>query len=79
MVQLSYPGVYVVEKPSGVNTITGVATSIAAFFGRTQKGPIDKAVRCLGHADFLRAFGGAHPESEIGASVKLFFDNVGTD
>ncbi|WP_209425157.1 phage tail sheath C-terminal domain-containing protein [Pararhodobacter sp. SW119] len=79
MVQLSYPGVYVVEKPSGVNTITGVATSIAAFFGRTQKGPIDKAVRCLGHADFLRAFGGAHPESEIGASVKLFFDNGGTD
>lgn len=79
MVQLSYPGVYIVEKSSGVNTITGVATSIAAFFGRTQKGPIDKAVRCLSYADFLRSFGGAHPESEIGASVKLFFDNGGTD
>ena len=79
MVQLSYPGVYIVEKSSGVNTITGVATSIAAFFGRTQKGPIDKAVRCLSYADFLRNFGGAHPNSEIGASVKLFFDNGGTD
>ncbi len=79
MVQLSYPGVYVVEKPSGVNTITGVATSIAAFFGRTQKGPVDKAVRLLSFADFLRNFGGAHPDSEIAASVKLFFDNGGTD
>ncbi|MFZ1479358.1 MAG: hypothetical protein WAT25_01130, partial [Paracoccaceae bacterium] len=79
MVQLSYPGVYVVEKSSGVNTITGVATSIAAFSGRTQKGPIDRAVRCLGYPDFLRSFGGAHPESEIGAAVKLFFDNGGTD
>ena len=79
MVQLSYPGVYIVEKSSGVNTITGVATSIAAFFGRTQKGPIDSAVRCLSYADFLRSFGGPHPESEIGAAVKLFFDNGGTD
>ncbi len=79
MVQLSYPGVYIVEKPSGVSTITGVSTSIAAFFGRTRKGPIDKAVRCLGYADFLRVFGGAHPDSEIGASLKLFFDNGGTD
>ena len=79
MVQFSYPGVYVFEKSSGVNTITGVATSIAAFFGRTQKGPINRAVRCLGYPDFLRSFGGAHPESEIGAAVKLFFDNGGTD
>jgi phage tail sheath protein FI len=79
MVQLSYPGVYIVEKSSGVNTITGVSTSIAAFFGRTLKGPIDKAVRCLGYADFLRSFGGPHPDSEIGAAVKLFFDNGGTD
>lgn len=79
MVAVSYPGVYIVEKPSGVNTITGVSTSIAAFFGRTVKGPINKAVRCLSYSDFLRNFGGAHPSSEIGASVKLFFDNGGTD
>ena len=45
MVQVSYPGVYVVEVPSGVHTITGVSTSIAAFLGRTSKGPMNKAVR----------------------------------
>ncbi len=79
MVQLSYPGVYIVEKSSGVKTITGVATSIAAFFGRTQKGPVNRPIRCLSYADFLRNFGGAHPQSEIGLSVKMFYDNGGSD
>ncbi len=31
MVQVSYPGVYIEEIPSGAHTIAGVATSIAAF------------------------------------------------
>ncbi len=31
MVQVSYPGVYIQEVPSGVHTITSVATSITAF------------------------------------------------
>ena len=30
---LTYPGVYIEEVPSGVRTITGVATSITAFVG----------------------------------------------
>ena len=30
---LTYPGVYFEEIPSGVRTIAGVATSIAAFIG----------------------------------------------
>src|SRR5438128_444986 len=32
-VSVSYPGVYIQEIPSGVHTITGVATSITAFVG----------------------------------------------
>jgi hypothetical protein len=78
-VQVSYPGVYIQEVPSGVRTITGVATSIAAFFGRTAKGQINRAVRCLGYADFIREFGGPHPLSDLAQSVKQFFDNGGTD
>ncbi len=75
----TYPGVYIEEVPSGVRTITGVSTSIAAFFGRTQKGPINKAVRCLSYSDFLREFGGPHPLSDLGAGVNQFFGNGGTD
>ena len=78
-VQVSYPGVYIQEVPSGVHTITGVATSIGAFFGRAAKGAINKAVRCLSYADFLREFGGPHPLSDLAQSVRQFFDNGGTD
>jgi len=75
----TYPGVYIEEIPSGVQTITGVATSIAVFLGRTLKGQRDKAVRCFSYSDFSRSFGGGHAESDMGKSVKLFFDNGGTD
>jgi phage tail sheath protein FI len=37
--QVSYPGVYIEEVSSGVHTIVGVATSIAAFLGRAASGP----------------------------------------
>src|SRR5215813_11230556 len=43
-IELTYPGVYVEELPSGVHAITGVATSIAAFIGWAPKGPVDRAV-----------------------------------
>lgn len=76
---LSWPGVYIQEVSSGVHTITGVATSITAFFGRTQKGPLNRAVRLLSMSDFTRGFGAPHPESDLAQSVRMFFDNGGTD
>ena len=76
---LSYPGVYVVEVPSGVHTITGVSTSIAAFLGRATKGPLDQPIRLGSPSDFTRAFGSPHTESDLAQSVKMFFDNGGTD
>jgi phage tail sheath protein FI len=78
-IQPTYPGVYIQEVSSGVRTITGVSTSIGAFFGRSLKGPINTAVRCLSYSDFLREFGGPHPLSDLGASVNQFFINGGTD
>jgi phage tail sheath protein FI len=75
----TYPGVYVQEVPSGVRTITSVSTSIAAFLGRTSKGPVDKAVRILSLADYDRWFGEPHPKSDLAQSVRQFFNNGGTD
>ena len=43
-VKPTYPGVYIEEIPSGVRTITGVATSIAAFVGHFPKGLQNEAV-----------------------------------
>ncbi len=78
-VTVSYPGVYIDEVSSGVHTITSVSTSIAAFFGRTSKGKLNKATRCLSQADFTRNFGAPHPQSDLGHAVNQFFANGGTD
>ncbi|HEX5708774.1 MAG TPA: phage tail sheath C-terminal domain-containing protein [Pyrinomonadaceae bacterium] len=75
----TFPGVYIQEVPSGVHTITGVATSIAAFIGRTSKGKMNKATRVLSLSDYIRTFGDPHPMSDLAQSVRLFFTNGGTD
>src|SRR5882672_2189361 len=77
-VTVSYPGVYIEEVPSGVHTITGVATSIAAFVGYTTRGPVDQAKRILNYADFQRQFGDLSPDSEIAYAVQQFFLNGGS-
>src|SRR5690606_21323170 len=79
VVQVSYPGVYVVEVPSGVHTITGVSTSIAAFFGSASNGPLNKAVRCLSMADFTRTFGDPHPDGDLAQGERTCLDNGGPD
>ena len=78
-VQVSYPGVYIQEVPSGVHTITGVSTSIAAFIGRASKGKMNRATRILSLSDYARTFGDPLPGSDLAAAVKLFFANGGTE
>ncbi len=75
---LSYPGVYIEELPSGVRTITGVATSLAAFVGRTLKGTTDEPVTINSYADFERAFGGLWNGSTLGFAVRDFYLNGGS-
>ena len=74
----TYPGVYIEEIPSGVRTITGVATSITAFVGRAQRGPVNTAVTITSYADFVRNFGGVWLGSRMGFAVRDFYANGGT-
>jgi phage tail sheath protein FI len=76
---LTYPGVYIEERASGVRTITGVATSIAAFVDNFPRGPLNEAVQCLGYADFEREYGGIHPQSEASYGIRQFFQNGGVE
>jgi hypothetical protein len=76
-VALSYPGVYLEEIPSGVRTITGVATSITAFVGWAPKGPTDYAGLVLSWSDFVRQYGGMDANSYLGYAVSHFFANGG--
>jgi phage tail sheath protein FI len=76
----TYPGVYVQEVPSGVRTIVGVGTSTALFIGRTQTGPMLRAVRLTTYSDFVRTFGDdGGAVSAVARYVRLFFLNGGTD
>src|SRR5713226_8089656 len=81
----TFPGVYIEEIPSGVRTITGVATSITAFVGRALRGPTDKdtnkankALTINSFADFERIYGGLWTESRLGFAVRDFFLNGGS-
>ncbi len=78
----TYPGVYIEEIPSGVRTITGVATSITAFLGRAQRGPVDSdkeaPVTINSFGDFERIFGGIWAESTLGFAVRDFYQNGGS-
>lgn len=76
---LSYPGIYIEEIPSGVRTITGVATSITAFIGRAPRGEVDRAVRVQSFAEYSRLFGGLSRSSPMSYAVSQFFQHGGRD
>lgn len=74
----TFPGVYIEEVPSGVRTITGVATSITAFVGRTRRGPTGEPVVINSFADFERTFGGLWVNSTLSYAVRDFYVNGGS-
>jgi phage tail sheath protein FI len=73
---LTFPGVYIEEIPSGVHTITGVATSITAFIGRAERGPVNKPTTITSVGDFVRIFGS--PTTTLGSAVQDFYLNGGS-
>ncbi len=78
-VQPTYPGVYIEEIPSGGFTVTGVATAITAFVGRTAAGPTDEPTACFSFGDFENLFGGRHFDYPLSYAVEDFFLNGGAE
>src|SRR5688572_7954931 len=77
MVSVSYPGVYIVEVPSGVRSISGVSTSIAAFVGMAKRGPVGVPTRVLGFQDYERVFSSDGSLGELTDQIRQFFLNGG--
>ncbi|MCX6047159.1 MAG: phage tail sheath subtilisin-like domain-containing protein [Chloroflexi bacterium] len=75
---LTYPGVYIEEIASGVRTITGVATSIAAFIGQALRGPVNEPIVINNFSDFERTFGGLAADSTLSYAVRDFYVNGGS-
>jgi uncharacterized protein len=78
-VKPTYPGVYIEEIPSGVRTIVGVSTSVAAFIDSFRRGPLDEAVQVFNFGEFEAEFGGLHTASEASYGVQQFFQNGGSE
>ena len=74
----TYPGVYIEEIPSGVRTITGVATSITAFIGRAPRGPVNDPITINSFGDYERHFGGLSLDSTMSYAVRDFYLNGGS-
>lgn len=78
MPDLSYPGVYIQEKPGAPAPISGVSTSILALVGWTQKGPVNDPVLVTGFKEFERRFGGFISDGLVPTTLHSFFKNGGT-
>ncbi len=78
------PGVYIEEKKPAVQPIDAISTSVAAFIGVAQKGPVNKATLVTSVAEFVRLFGGPIPiitgtqEHYLYYAVRHFFVEGGT-
>ena len=78
MAQVTYPGVYVEEVPSGVRPIAAVSTSVAGFIGAAEKGPINEAVKVFNFTEYQNRYGGFLAHAYLSHAVFQFFNNGGT-
>lgn len=74
---LAAPGVYIEELPSGVRPIVGVSTSDTAFVDWFPRGPMKTATRVTSWDEFVRVFGGLHPNSAASYGVLQYFQHGG--
>lgn len=72
-----HPGVYIEEVPSGVRPIEGVSTSTAAFIGKTEKGPLDRALMVTSFIEFQATYGTFQNDSYLAHAALQFFNNGG--
>jgi len=75
--EILHPGVYIQEVPSGARPIEGAGTSTAAFIGKAQKGPLNKATLVTSAQEFEASYGGFLADSFLAHSVQQFFNNGG--
>jgi len=71
------PGVYVEEVDKGAKPIEGAGTSVAAFVGFAQKGPVNFPTFIANWGQFVQTFGEFIPGSYMAHSVYGYFHNGG--
>jgi len=71
------PGVYVEEMRFGHGTISSARTSITAFVGATENGPLHTATEVGSAAEYGDIFGSPSPASPLSLAVFQYFSNGG--
>jgi uncharacterized protein len=76
MTEFQHPGVYIEEIAAGPRPIEGVATSIAAFLGAAERGPLSPC-QVLSFTEYARHFGVDPAGGYLPHAVRGFFENGG--
>ncbi len=72
-------GAQLAQQHRDFHAIDGVATGIAAFVGRTLKGPVSRPLAVKSFAEFQQQFGGLWQPSTLSYAVEQFFENGGRE
>jgi phage tail sheath protein FI len=78
MAEYLSPAVFIEELPSGNKPIQGVGTSVGAFVGHAERGPVGLATAINNYAHFVRIFGEPIDDGYLAFAVKAFFDEGGS-
>lgn len=77
MAERRVSGIEISEQSGADHAIDRVPTGIAAFVGRTLKGPVNRPVSVASFAEFQQVFGGLWQPSTLSYALEQFFENGG--
>jgi len=72
-------GAQLAQQRRDHHTIERVPTAVAAFIGRTLKGPVNQALTVRNFNEFQQHFGGLWQPSTVAYAVEQFFENGGRE
>ena len=72
-------GIELAQQSRNSHAIERVSTGVAAFIGRTLKGPVNQALPVHSFAEFQQHFGGLWQPSTLSYAVEQFFENGGRE
>ena len=78
MAERRVSGIEISEQGGADNAIERMPTGIAAFVGRTLKGPVNRPLLVTSFADFQQQFGGLWQPSTLSYAVEQFFESGGS-
>jgi hypothetical protein len=77
MTEFLSAGVFIEEKKSAAQAVSGVSTSTFATVGWLPRGETDKALLVGSLAEYFRKFGSYWTNSDVPLAVTAFFQNAG--